>query len=92
MKRKMYILRTWTYGFEYSYRHSKLSVYVTDGGEIVDGKRVPYITTDRLRAKKFYTKKDALRYASLFEGCRVDCVWHYTEYNKRLNVTYDLWS
>lgn len=83
MKRKMYILRTWMYDSKdsettsfnkYKKHPSKLSVYIADGfGEPLD---TPYVTTSILCAKKFYTKKDAIKYGKFFGGCYVDCVWH----------------
>lgn len=73
MKRKMYILRTWNYGFG-----TKLSWYVTDlCGE---NKNCYTITNERLHAKKFYTKKDAIKYGKCVGECYVDCVWYIQKY------------
>ena len=96
MKRKMYILRTWTWENEdlsvdpKASRHpTKLSVYIAEPiSPIPNG--VPYITTSKLSAKKFYTKKQALKYGRKFGGCYVDVVWHYQK-SMKLEVI-DLWS
>lgn len=96
MKRKMYILRTWMGENEdlsvdpKASRHStKLSVYIAEPiSPIPNG--VPYITTSKLSAKKFYTKKQALKYGRKFGGCYVDIVWHYQK-SMKLEVI-DLWS
>lgn len=87
MKRKMYILRTWMWDAKprestpiepVKVRHPiKLSVYIAESPfEPIPG-GVPYITTSRLSAKKFYTKKQALKYGRKFGGCYVDVVWHH---------------
>jgi len=87
MKRKMYILRTWMYDNKessetsiefnkYEKHPTKLSVYIIDRMGEKYPKGSPYITTSRLSAKKFYTKKDAIKYGKDFGGCYVDCVWH----------------
>lgn len=96
MKRKMYILRTWMWENEdlsvdsKTSRHpTKLSVYIAEPiSPIPNG--VPYITTSKLSAKKFYTKKQALKYGCKFGGCYVDIVWHYQK-SMKLEVI-DLWS
>lgn len=96
MKRKMYILRTWMWENEdlnvdskASQHPTKLSVYIAEPiSPIPNG--VPYITTSKLSAKKFYTKKQALKYGRKFGGCYVDVVWHYQK-SMKLEVI-DLWS
>ncbi len=50
------------------------------------------ITTDRLDAKKFYTKKDAIKYGKQFGGCHVDCVWHFIKDRDPYGRTYDFWA
>lgn len=99
MKRKMYILRTWMWDEKseettpvksVKVRHpTKLSVYIAEPiSPIPNG--VPYITTSKLSAKKFYTKKQALKYGRKFGGCYIDVVWHYQK-SMKLEVI-DLWS
>ena len=39
------------------------------------GQVTPQITTDKYRAMKFYTKKEALKLADYYGGCQVDSVW-----------------
>lgn len=39
------------------------------------GKVTPQITTDKYRAMKFRTKKEALQLAAYYGGCQVDPVW-----------------
>lgn len=105
MKKKMYVLRTWTYDkkepceetiedLNKRYSHpTKLSAYIAD--EWLNDKAIgktPYITTDRLDAKKFYTKKEALKYGKQFGGCHVDCVWHFTKDRDPYGRTYDFWA
>lgn len=48
-----------------SYKKNKMS----------KGKVTPQITTDRCRAMKFRTKKEALQLAAYYGGCQVDPVW-----------------
>ena len=83
----MYVLRTWTWDAKpgestpiepVKVRHpTKLSVYIAE--PLVDPipNGAPYITTSKLSAKKFYTKKQALKYGRKFGGCYVDIVWHH---------------
>ena len=98
MKRKMYVLRTWmwdakseaTLAEPEKVRHpTKLSVYIANNPGL-EPVGVPYITTSRLSAKKFYTKKQALKYGRKFGGCYIDVVWHYQK-SMKLEVI-DLWS
>lgn len=105
MKKKMYVLRTWTYDekepcaesiedLNKRYFHpTELSVYIADEwlNDKVIGKATPYITTDRLDAKKFYTKKEAIKYGKHFGGCYVDCVW-YIRKKCGNGKTYDFWG
>ena len=74
MNKKMYVLRTWTIeGFG---KHPEsLSVYIIDETD-ENLKNVPYISTSKWSAKKFYTKNEAIKYGKKFSGCYVDCVWH----------------
>ena len=84
MKKKMYILRTWTWDAKpeettliepVKVRHpTKLSVYIAESLLFGISSSVPYITTSKLSAKKFYTKKQALKYGRKFGGCYVDVV------------------
>ena len=100
MKRKMYILRTWMWDAKseeatsvepVKVRHpTKLSVYIAEPPVDPIPNDVPYITTSKLSAKKFYTKKQALKYGRKFGGCYVDVVWHYQK-SMKLEVI-DLWS
>lgn len=100
MKRKMYILRTWMWDAKSEeatpvepakVRHpTKLSVYIAEPPVDPIPNGVPYITTSKLSAKKFYTKKQALKYGRKFGGCYVDVVWHYQK-SMKLEVI-DLWS
>ena len=72
-------------------RHpTKLSVYIAEVPSFGISSSVPYITTSKLSAKKFYTKKQALKYGRKFGGCYVDVVWHYQK-SMKLEVI-DLWS
>lgn len=99
MKKKMYILKTWTWDAKprestaiepVKVRHpTELSVYIVDNPYYVP-KGTPYITTSRLSAKKFNTKKQALKYGRKFGGCHVDIVWHYQKLTQ--NGLIDLWS
>lgn len=90
MKRKMYVLKTWMYDSNDNNHPTNLSVYISDGNENAKNKKVPYITTSRLAARKFNTKKDALAYGKQFGDCYVDTVWHFT---KECNgETLDLWG
>lgn len=77
MKKKMYVLRTWVSDDKDYHSHpTKLSVYIADNrlnDNAID--KQPYITTSRLSAKKFYTKKEAIKYGKQFGDCYVDCVW-----------------
>lgn len=100
MKRKMYVLRTWTWDAKpgestpiepVKVRHpTKLTVYIAE--PLVDPipGGVPYITTSRLSAKKFYTKKQALKYGRKFGGCYVDVVWHHQKSTQHGII--DLWK
>lgn len=100
MKKKMYILKTWTWDAKseeatpvepLKVKHpTKLTVYIAE--PLVDPipNSAPYITTSKLSAKKFYTKKQALKYGRKFGGCYVDIVWHYQK-SMKLGVI-DLWS
>ena len=100
MKRKMYVLRTWTWDAKpgestpiepVKVRHpTKLSVYIAESPLFGISSSVPYITTSRLSAKKFYTKKQALKYGRKFGGCYVDVVWHYQKSMQHGII--DLWS
>lgn len=97
MKRKMYILRTWMWENEdlsvdskVSRHPTKLSVYIAEPPISPIPNGVPYITTSKLSAKKFYTKKQALKYGRKFGGCYVDVVWHYQK-SMKLEVI-DLWK
>lgn len=97
MKRKMYILRTWMWENEdlsvdskVSRHPTKLTVYIAEPPVDPIPNGVPYITTSKLSAKKFYTKKQALKYGRKFGGCYVDVVWHYQK-SMKLEVI-DLWS
>ena len=84
MKKKMYILRTWTWDAKpgestpiepVKVRHlTKLSVYIAESLLFGISLIVPYITTSKLSAKKFYTKKQALEYERKFCDCYVDIV------------------
>ena len=92
----MYILRTWMWENEdlsvdpKNIQHpTKLSVYIADQFYHLP-KGVPYITTSRLSAKKFYTKKQALKYGREFGGCYVDVVWHYQK--PMQHVIINLWK
>ena len=89
MRKKMYVLRTWLPSSFDAPHH--LLMYIIDHpkGQPTD---VPYITSSRFRAKKFYTKKDAIKYAKLYGGCYVDCVWHFTKDRDPYGRTYDLWG
>ena len=99
MKKKMYILKTWTWDAKprestaiepVKVRHpTELSVYIVDNPYYVP-KGTPYITTSRLSAKKFNTKKQALKYGRKFGGCHVDTVWHYQKLIQ--NEFIDFWS
>lgn len=100
MKRKMYVLRTWTWDAKPGEstpiepvkvrRPTKLSVYIAElPFEPIPG-GVPYITTSRLSAKKFYTKKQALKYGRKFGGCYVDVVWHHQKSTQHGII--DLWK
>ena len=86
MKKKMYILKTWTWDAKpresTAIEPVKVRHYVPKG--------TPYITTSRLSAKKFNTKKQALKYGRKFGGCHVDIVWHYQKLTQ--NGLIDLWS
>lgn len=72
---------------------TELSVYIADEwlNDNAIGK-IPYITTDRLDAKKFCTKKEAINYSKRFGGCYVDCVWHFTKGRDPYGRIYDLWG
>ena len=100
----MYILRTWTYDtkspegetpedLKAPSRHpTKLDVYIANGPlRLTRPEGVPYITTDKFRAKKFYTKKQAIEYAKAYGGCYVDCVWYFQE-SLDNGYTIDLWG
>ena len=100
MKKKMYILRTWTWDAKpgestpiepvNAMHPTKLSVYIVKPPfEPIPG-GVPYITTSRLSAKKFYTKKQALKYGRKFGGCYVDVVWHHQKSTQHGII--DLWK
>ena len=96
----MYILKTWTWDAKprestaiepVKVKHpTKLTVYIAE--PLVDSipNSVPYITTSRLSAKKFNTKKQALKYGHKFGGCHVDIVWHYQKLTQ--NGLIDFWS
>ena len=97
----MYILRTWTWDAKpgestpiepVKVRHpTKLSVYIAESPLFgISSSVLPYITTSKLSAKKFYTKKQALKYGRKFGGCYVDVAWHYQK-SMELEVI-DLWS
>ena len=100
MKKKMYILRTRTWDAKpgestliepVKVRHpTKLSVYIAEVPSFGISSSVPYITTSKLSAKKFNTKKQALKYGRKFGGCYVDVVWHYQKSMKLEAI--DLWS
>lgn len=86
MKRKMYILKTWMY------ENPSLTTYIIDvPNNSWYQKNVPYITTSRVSAKKFYTKKEAIKYSKQFGGCYVDCVWHIRK-KCRNGETLDFWE
>lgn len=100
MKRKIYVLKTWTWDAKpgestpiepVKVRHpTKLSVYIAESPLFGISSSVPYITTSRLSAKKFYTKKQALKYGRKFGGCYVDVVWHYQKSMQHGII--DLWK
>ena len=89
MKKKMYILRTWMWDersgdgstpvdMAVPARHpTELTVFVAEPPLKSVPLGVPYITTSRLSAKKFYTKKDAVSYGKKYGGCYADVVWRY---------------
>ena len=86
MKRKMYILKTWMY------ENPSLIAYIQDSPSNSEyPKNVPYITTSRVRAKKFYRKKEAIKYGKQYGGCHVDCVW-YIRKKCRNGETLDFWE
>ena len=96
----MYILRTWTWDAKpgestpiepVKVMHpTKLSVYIVEPPFEPTPGGVPYITTSRLSAKKFYTKKQALKYGHKFGGCYVDVVWHHQKSTQHGII--DLWK
>jgi hypothetical protein len=50
-----------------------LSVYVAK--PMFKDNTIPYITTDRLRAWRFSSKKEAKKWAGFYGSCQIDCYW-----------------
>ena len=81
MRRKYYILRTWMYDskepetpVEQKIVHpTDLSVYVAE--PMFKENPIPYITTSRLSAWRFSSKKEAKKWARFYGSCQIDCYW-----------------